>query len=509
MLLLQSLAHSSIKPLKPELEDLPPRSNPLTTLPPGLKELHFPEPLCYNGSPALLQRTPSSGKHKRTQSAEIVMGQSKASGKKRSFLIRSKEPLPPPSLDFILRQSYFSPWRRVLESSSAPRTPEPSSSPRRRRFINASSWSDSSISTSTRLSIIQEKRASVSIPRLRIPFQSPHDISLATSRVHAPVLRVFVPCTELNDLSIIACEEQLSDAGLSDHLSIGDIVCNLGYTPLPPSPDEYSQEDFAMGGPGSITSEPSSLGNGINLDDTLWLVYDGFGLMQYSPTAEPPPLKDALTLVTPHYYSHVLPSSAHPIFTLDLHTRLSGFREPAEGTIPSPPKLDLVRMLMKVRSPNSPGGYAMVRRYKWVGTIKGFKAALSGGSEVGNHWLTDEWALEVDGTSEGRKMLESLLYPPDTHVASKWAVGDWVWEIDRQRSNLSTTWFRFVHFRLSSCSWSDFVTFNRLLGSSDDYVLPLDPTVPSPGSPIFVAPFYRGSPGSAVRNQRRFSFMVR
>ena len=90
----------------------------------------------------------------------------------------------------------------------------------------------------------------------------------------------------------------------------------------------------------------------------------------------------------------------------------------------------------------------MVKRYKWVATIKGVKTALSGNVEVGNGWLTDQWALEVDGTFEGRRMLESFLSNAD--VSRRWARGDWVWEIDRQRSNLNMTWFRFVHFRHTS-----------------------------------------------------------
>ena len=265
-----------------------------------------------------------------------------------------------------------------------------------------------------------------------------------------------MPCSELDDLSIAACEDQLADAGLWDHLSIGDIVCNLGYMPPALSDDDESLQDFFVAASASLRSHPSSLSNGNTSDDTIWLVYDGFGLVQYSPAVEPPPLKDALTLVTPHYYSHILPSSAHPIFTLDLYSKLSRFRGSFDGTgaftfyPPATPRFELILMPMKVRSPKSPGGYAMVKRYKWVATIKGMKAALSGNLEVGIGWLTDEWALEVDGTFEGRRMLESLVYPPGAHLAGDWAQGDWVWEVDRQRSNLNITWFRSVHFRLTS-----------------------------------------------------------
>ena len=289
--------------------------------------------------------------------------------------------------------------------------------------------------------MIQETRRSASIPRLRLTMQSPHDIHLAASRSHAPILRVFVPCSELNDLSIAACEDQLTDAGLWNHLSIGDIVCNLGYIPPPPQEQDLS-DDSAVAAPAFFCA-----------DDAHWLVYDGFSLVQYSPLLEPPPLKDALALVTPYYYSHILPTSAHPFFTLDLYSRLFRYRDYANGapgnsfTPPAPPKFELIAILAKVRSPKSAGGYAMVKLYKWIATIKGVRAAVSGDLEIGPGWLADEWVLEVDGTVEGRRMLDSLLSTPDPHIADDWARGDWVWEIDRQRSGSNKFWFRSVHFR--------------------------------------------------------------
>jgi len=372
-----------------------------------------------------------------------VIGESKAPGRKKSLLRRSKQPLPPPSPDFLIRQSYFSPWRRILQSPSLIGTPEPAP-PQRRRVLNTSNSSDSSLSTSPRLSMVQEGRRSSSIPRLRPPLLSPHDIHFATSRSHAPILRVFVPCSEFNDLSIVACEDQLTDAGLWNHLSMGDIVCNLGYMPPLPPPEHDLPRDSPGAASASLRGQPTSFRNSTT-DDAVWLVFDGFGLVQYSPFLEPPPLKDPMTLVTPYYYSHILPTSAHPFFTLDLYSKLSRFRE---NTFPPlvPPKFELIAMLTKVRSSNSPGGYAMVKRYKWVATIKGIKAALSGNLGVGSGWLTDEWTLEADGTVEGRMMLDTLLSSPGAHVAADWARGDWVWEIDRQRSNLGKTWFRSVHF---------------------------------------------------------------
>lgn len=456
ILLLQSLAHSSLQPIRPELdENSPPRLTPQTSSP-GIKRLYFPEPLFYGSSPAI-HRTPSFHRHKRSQSVEIVTRESGAPRRRKSFLSRSRQPkLPAPSPDFLIRQSYFSPWRSILQSSPSIGAPE-STSPQRRRFLNASNLSNSSLSTSARLSVIQEIRGSTSAPRLRIPLLSPHDIQLATSRSHAPTLRVFVPCSELNDISIVACEDQLADAGLWDHLSIGDIVCNLGYMPPPPLPEHDLPRDPAGTASASLRSQSSSLGSRNISDDAIWLIYDGFGLVQYSPAVEPPPLKDALALVTPYYYSHILPSSAHPFFTLDLHSRLARFRGLVNGTggntFPPPvqPKFELIAILAKTRSPGSPVGYVMVKRYKWVATIRGIKAALSGDLEVGSGWLTDEWVLEVDGTLEGRRTLDSLLSTPDAHIAADLARGDWVWEVDRQRSNSNKIWFRSVHFRLTPC----------------------------------------------------------
>jgi hypothetical protein len=332
---------------------------------------------------------------------------------------------------------------------------------------------------------------------------------------------VFVPCSELNDTSIAICEDQLADAGLWDHLSIGDIVCNLGYIPPPLPEDDLLEEPFVRAS-GSMRSQLSSLGNRnpIPTDDVVWLVYDGFGLVQYSPTVEPPPLKDALTLVTPYYYSHIMPNSAHPFFTLDLYSRLSRLRECMDGTggngfpPPVPPKFELTGMLTKVRSPRSPGGYAMVKRYKWVATIKGIKAVVSGDIEVGSGWLTDEWVLEVDGTVEGRRMLDSLLSATDDRVAAGWIQGDLVWEVDKQRSNFSKTWLRSVHLRLTPRVWveADSFLLDRLLGSPEEYVLPLDHIALTPTAPALVTPFYSGSLGTAGgkrRKLRKLSFMSR
>jgi hypothetical protein len=56
-------------------------------------------------------------------------------------------------------------------------------------------------------------------------------------------------------------------------------------------------------------------------------------------------------------------------------------------------------------------------------------------AEVGSGWLTDKWVLEVDGTVEGRRMLDSLSSMAGDRVAVGWVQGDSVWEVHMRRSN--------------------------------------------------------------------------
>jgi len=56
---------------------------------------------------------------------------------------------------------------------------------------------------------------------------------------------------------------------------------------------------------------------------------------------------------------------------------------------------------------------------------------------------------------------------------------------------------------------ADSFVLDRLLGGSEDYVLPLDPPALCSTSPISASPFYRSSPASTPEKRRQFSFMVR
>ena len=141
--------------------------------------------------------------------------------------------------------------------------------------------------------------ASLAVPR----GTSAHDLFLATSRLRAPVLRVFVPCTELDEAAIVACEEQLIKNGLWEHLSDGDIVCNFGYVP-PVSPQSESTR----------TGEQQPTEDG---QRQKWLMFNGYCLVPYIPPS-PPPLESPLTLPSPFYFAHILPAFVDPVFVLAL-----------------------------------------------------------------------------------------------------------------------------------------------------------------------------------------------
>jgi hypothetical protein len=54
---------------------------------------------------------------------------------------------------------------------------------------------------------------------------------------------------------------------------------------------------------------------------------------------------------------------------------------------PVPAKFEFIAMLTKARSPKSPGGYPMVKRSKWVATIKRIRAIVLGGGS--REWLVN------------------------------------------------------------------------------------------------------------------------
>jgi hypothetical protein len=227
----------------------------------------------------------------------------------------------------------------------------------------------------------------------------PHDIRAAASRLRAPILRVFFPCSQVDQRTITACEAQLEDAGLWQHLSVGDIICNLGY--LPPADD--------VGPSGSDTSSDDTPG------PESWLIFDGTGLLPYTPSVILP-LSDPLSLPSPLYYAHITSPPDNPRFIAAL---------PREQ-----PEFSLVLLPSRVRSPHSPNGFARIKKYQWLARLRPHVRP-----GLGEGWH-GEWVLEGEGTKEGR---QSLLDALNGNVNVKRE-----WELVMERSTLSRIWLRSV-----------------------------------------------------------------
>jgi hypothetical protein len=393
VLLLQSLAHSSSSPMS-EIENIPWSSS----FPPAFKELHFPAPLSYHelglrNSSVISIRNVSTT---RTKKSNVAPGPARL--RKGNSIFRSSKPRPPPpSSDPALRQ-YSDTWRRSLRPSLWALDEFGNFKSQRPQLASDDFSSDAfSLTPSTRFAASDRDHSP-----LGARYTSPHDFELASSRAHAPVLRVFVPCTTLDDTSIAACEDQLIDAGLWTHLSEGDIVCNLGYVP-PKNPEPATNEDSCP------------------LPSALWLLFDGSNLVPYSPS-DPPPVRDVLTLPSPFYYSHILPPLSNPTFVLDLPPHLSLPNSPR-------PQFSLAPVMTKVKSPRSTGGFAMVKQYKWLAILGGPKA------DVGPVWQT-EWIFEGEGTTEGKRLLNELITRREKSNER------WVWEIEREKCSQTRIWFK-------------------------------------------------------------------
>jgi hypothetical protein len=225
---------------------------------------------------------------------------------------------------------------------------------------------------------------------------------MATSRNRAPILRVFVPCSDLAE-SITECENQLLEAGLWEHLSTGDIICNLGF--VPPSSDDVNE--FGGGGGGEKDARQSGR--------RTWLVFNGYALVPFSPP-DPPPFEEPLTLPSPFYYAHLLPPLLNPLYV---------FRVPACNDVPH---LTLAHTVTTVPSPHSPNGHAMVKRYMWIARVsrRGPEEGLGAGWE-------GEWILEVEGTKEGRMVLLDCL---------KGCGVQREWELVREKSGDGRVWLK-------------------------------------------------------------------
>ncbi|KAL5526541.1 hypothetical protein ACEPAF_8265 [Sanghuangporus sanghuang] len=394
VLLLQNLVYSSTRPVPSDLDAplLRPSGSPSQT---GLRELTFPAPLAYadldmtNGSSSSSKSRPPSDSgdtaaRSSSFSSKMVVPKSlkrhskkwgPENGSLESDLRKSKRdrstsrisifggqrppPLPQPSTEPDALRYYSGSWRRSYY------VPPPSDDgvlkPPKRRFVTSRYSSNSSLGSSP----------SPSSSRLAATpnnASSPHDLYSATTRSRAPILRVFVPCAEFTDEVITACEDQLIDDGLWEHMSVGDVVCNFGYVPLAEEPEENGQEK----------------------DHRRWLVFTGAQLEIYRPT-QPPPITGALSLPSPLYYTHILPPFINP----RLRLILPSFRA----------HYSLAPLATRVTSPQTPGGYARVKTFAWLAS---FDVYPSPGSLVSSGWA-GEWVLQGEGTPEGKIALQDAL----------------------------------------------------------------------------------------------------
>ncbi|KAJ7285118.1 hypothetical protein C8J57DRAFT_1170361 [Mycena rebaudengoi] len=425
VLLLQALAHSSNLPPPPDPEEddwTPPN------LQPKLRQLTFPAPLSQSPPPvtpvsAPLERSGCSGRagHDSLRSGKSSPSLSKSQNRLSLLRKGSFKVPPPPASEPRSLKYYTGGWRHPLSRASESTSDDewgrkPLERPHR-RFASVNLSSDSSsFSNSPSPPFSRASTRENSSPPFRRGIISHHDLSFATSRTRAPIIRVFVPCTDLsaNSDSISRCEDQLYDSGLWHHLSTGDIVCNLGYLP-PHSPDEPESSNGSLSD-SAVGSEPALHNR------RKWLLFNGSrqSLVPFSPP-ESLPLSNPFILPSPCYYTHIMPPSTDPVFTVRS-------LPPCDDI----PQLTLVNVSTKVRSPHSPTGYAAVKRPAWIARVW---RQVAQDDDIGLGWQ-GEWVLEGEGTHEGQKVLLDCLRgvkgPPRE------------WQIVREKSTGGRIWFRLI-----------------------------------------------------------------
>jgi len=252
------LMRSRAPPLTPsELDDPPFRPTLLVPRHPDERELIFPAPLAYfdeSTAPSVMVGSPSAP----VQSYAKIHGQKHSS---RGELHRQPSRL-----------------SRLFSGSSSPRAPPPA--PRRDKRVWYPSGSDEIMSHSRRASeaqsmrdmrrmskhihtasedgtrSVRNSRTSMYSPGSRSALElfspaspsgsdrgassfdvnahSPHSIVMATSRARAVVLRLFVPCSTLDEDTVKECVAQLQEDGLWKYVRPGDVLCNLGHVPETP-----------------------------------------------------------------------------------------------------------------------------------------------------------------------------------------------------------------------------------------------------------------------------------
>lgn len=403
ILLLQALIHSASSSVREELDD--PSLRYRNSAQQGGRELVFPAPLSFtpnDGDSKANDATPSRGHFRflsMPSAAVRARGSFKVDPPRRSpsvmsMLRRSTVPPPPPEADPLGLKIYAGSWRGRRRMSAVPsQTSEYGEKVPRRPKLVVSPPDSSGSSTVNSPSPLSARRAEIS----PITITMPHDIRAATSRLRAPILRVFFPCSKVDHRTITACEAQLEDAGLWQHLSVGDIICNLGYLPpsdgVGPSGNEMSFDD---------SSSPES-----------WMIFDGTVLVPYTPSAILP-ISEPLLLPSPFYYAHITPPPINPRFIATL---------PREE-----PELSLMLLPTRVPSPHSPNGFVRIRKHMWLAHLRPHVRP-----GLGEGWH-GEWILEGEGTREGR---QSLLDALSGYVNVKRE-----WELVMERSTPTRIWLR-------------------------------------------------------------------
>ena len=211
-----------------------------------------------------------------------------------------------------------------------------------------------------------------------------HSLNRVWWQARAPILRVFVPCSVLDEATLHACMVQLTAAELHKHLTPGDLVINFGCVP---EQAESAEEDVG------------------------WMIYDGERLMPL--THRIPVYNPTFTLPSPFYYSHALPPTTNPHFVLTVPRR----RTPA-------PMFTHARVTSTVASVMSPTGRIRVNLTAWMARIETLR------------W-GGEWILEAEGTKEGKAFLE-------TAIASADVSGGEEWELVREKCVKGRIWLRRV-----------------------------------------------------------------
>ncbi|KAG6864175.1 hypothetical protein C0991_011878 [Blastosporella zonata] len=447
VLLLQSMVYSSNNLVIPPE---PPHALLLEKLFPSVPELTSPAPLSYKAPP--LSPSPHTSHSPLSKSKFKILSGSTRRLSKGIFKTPPPTPPPRPVAQSLALKSYSFAWRRSVpyrypsEGIYSQSDSENDLAPPRRRYVASSTNSQSSLSrSSTPTPPTSNSSPSPPPSRKRFPLSplsapTPYDLIHALSPARAPVLRTYVPCAAHSQHpdTIIRCEEQLIDADLWTHLSVGDIVANLGHVPLSDEPESASPSDKTR----RVSFQRST---SVSPPKGNWLIFNGTILVPFSSVrGAPVPVPDALTLPSPFYYTHILPRLTNPVFVLKRMPRFSVtfhgevHGEPDEGDI----AMRLVHLPTRVSTTHG-GGVAVVRRYKWLARVfVDVPRDEDTEPELGLGWQ-GEWVLEGDGTKEGREVLVDYLLGRGRMQGKAVGKGkereqaqnqvEWEWELVRER----------------------------------------------------------------------------